>query len=72
MNDNSEIECFVPLLGGGGDNMEPAFRAFVMHKLYNKTICRSCYATNSIKAKCCRKRKCGKSNNLRPKKVLKK
>ncbi|KAH6923091.1 hypothetical protein HPB50_021515 [Hyalomma asiaticum] len=37
----------------------------------DKMICRKCYAPLHPKATTCRKRKCGHSNNLRPKKKLK-
>ena len=52
--------------------MDPAFIAMVNRRILGKLICRKCYATNSPKAKTCRKRKCGKSGKLRPKKALKK
>ncbi len=52
--------------------MEPAFVALCEKYVYNKKICRDCYATNPAKAKTCRKRKCGRSGQLRMKKVAKK
>ncbi|CAG9770967.1 unnamed protein product [Ceutorhynchus assimilis] len=36
----------------------------------NKMICRKCYARLPPKATNCRKKKCGHSNDLRPKKPL--
>ena len=63
----------IPLLGGGQiSNMEPAFQALCEKYIYNKKICRECYGTNPIKAKTCRKRKCGRSGKLRPKKAARK
>ncbi len=45
----------------------------VLAKSYNvdKMICRKCYARLSIRAKNCRKKKCGRTNDLRIKKKLK-
>ena len=37
----------------------------------NKKICRKCYARLPLRAKNCRKKKCGHSSNLRMKKKLK-
>ena len=36
----------------------------------NKQICRKCYARLPIRAKNCRKKQCGRSSQLRPKKKL--
>ena len=68
------IELSLPMLGGGATgntNMEPAFVALVQKYIYNKKICRLCYASNPVKATNCRKRKCGKCGSLRMKKMLK-
>ena len=45
----------------------------VLAKKYNcdKMICRKCYARLPPRAKNCRKKKCGHTNQLRPKKKLK-
>ena len=37
----------------------------------DKKICRKCYARLPLRAKNCRKKKCGKTNQLRFKKKLK-
>ena len=37
----------------------------------DKKICRKCYARLPVRALNCRKKKCGHSNNLRKKKILK-
>lgn len=67
------MQVLIPLLGGGQiSNMEPAFQALCEKYIYNKKICRECYGTNPIKAKTCRKRKCGRSGKLRPKKAARK
>ncbi|KAL9708457.1 hypothetical protein quinque_011975 [Culex quinquefasciatus] len=44
-----------------------------LHLKYNcdKMICRKCYARLHPRATNCRKKKCGHTNNLRPKKKLK-
>ncbi len=66
----STLHLVLRLRGGAGDKkMDPAFVALV-EKYLTKKICRKCYATNSIKATVCRKRKCGHCADLRPKKAL--
>ena len=61
----STLHLVLRLRGGG---MEP--NAAALAKKYNceKKICRKCYARLPPKAVNCRKRKCGHSNQLRPKK----
>ena len=67
----STLHLVLRLRGGAGDRkMDPAFVALVEKRMYSKKICRECYATNPPKARNCRKRKCGHSSNLRPKKQL--
>ena len=69
----STLHLVLRLRGGAGDRkMDPAFVALVEKKMYSKKICRDCYGTNPPKARNCRKRKCGHSSNLRPKKQLNK
>ena len=69
------VSLMIPLKGGAGatqtTNMEPAFKALCEKYKLQKKICRRCYASNSIKAKVCRKRKCGRCADLRLKKVIK-
>eukprot|EP00775_Hariotina_reticulata_P002400 gene2400-2704_t len=47
--------------------------ALILARKYNqdKMICRKCYARLCPRAKNCRKKKCGHTNQLRPKKKLK-
>merc|ERR1712087_87091 len=54
-----------------GGIIEPSL--MVLAKKYNceKKVCRKCYARLPPKASNCRKKKCGKSNQLRMKKKLK-
>ncbi|EJW02138.1 hypothetical protein EDEG_03419 [Edhazardia aedis USNM 41457] len=55
----------------GGDLNETDRQALLERN--NKTVCRVCYATNSVRATNCRKKsKCGRSTKLRPKKQKKK
>ena len=63
----STLHLVLRLLGGG---LEPSL--VVLARKYNcdKMICRRCYARLPLKAHNCRKRKCGHSNQLRPKKKL--
>jgi len=54
-----------------GGVIEPSL--VVLAKKYNqdKKVCRICYARLPIRATNCRKKICGHSNQLRPKKKLK-
>ncbi|WOG94581.1 hypothetical protein DCAR_0313877 [Daucus carota subsp. sativus] len=63
------------LVGGKGAtqhyrNTDP--KLVELAKKFNqcKLICRNCYARLHIRAKNCRKKQCGHSNQLRPKSVL--
>ena len=54
-----------------GGVIEPSL--VVLAKKYNqdKKVCRVCYARLPARAENCRKKKCGHTNQLRPKKKLK-
>jgi ribosomal protein L40E len=54
-----------------GGVIEPSLQ--ILAKKYNcdKMICRKCYARLHPRATNCRKKKCGHTNNIRPKKKLK-
>lgn len=65
---DSTIHLVLSLRGGV---IEPSLRVLAMKYNCDKMICRKCYARLHQKATNCRKRKCGHSNNLRPKKKLK-
>lgn len=53
-----------------GGVMEPSLKALAFSYKCEKKICRKCYASLPPRATNCRKRKCGHSNQLRPKKKL--
>jgi ribosomal protein L40E len=55
-----------------GGVMEPSLRNLASEYKCDKMICRKCYASLPPRATNCRKKKCGHSNQLRPKKKLKK
>lgn len=55
-----------------GGVMEPSLRLLASEYKCDKMICRKCYASLPPRATNCRKKKCGHSNQLRPKKKLKK
>ena len=57
--------------GGCPTGVDPAFYALSQKIYLEKKICRDCYGRNPINAFTCRKRKCGHSSNLRPKKATK-
>ncbi|KRX45243.1 Ubiquitin-60S ribosomal protein L40, partial [Trichinella nativa] len=54
-----------------GGIIEPSLRQLASKYNCEKMICRKCYARLPPRATNCRKKKCGHSNNLRPKKKLK-
>ena len=54
-----------------GGVMEPTLQALARKFNWEKSVCRKCYARLPPRAHNCRKRSCGHSNNLRPKKKLK-
>lgn len=53
-----------------GGVMEPSLQLLANSYKCEKKICRKCYATLPPRATNCRKKKCGHSNQLRPKKKL--
>ncbi|KAF0914837.1 hypothetical protein E2562_032515 [Oryza meyeriana var. granulata] len=53
----------------GGYIIEPSLRVLAYKHNIHKMVCRKCYATLPPRATNCRKKKCGHSNQLRPKKV---
>ncbi|KAH7945429.1 hypothetical protein HPB49_010832 [Dermacentor silvarum] len=70
--DTLEAGCSLDLsLRLVGGVIEPSLRILAQKYNCDKMICRKCYARLHPKATNCRKRKCGHSNNLRPKKKLK-
>uniref|UniRef100_H3AHU2 KxDL motif-containing protein 1 n=2 Tax=Latimeria chalumnae TaxID=7897 RepID=H3AHU2_LATCH len=54
-----------------GGIIEPSLRMLACKYNCDKMICRKCYARLHPRAVNCRKKKCGHTNNLRPKKKLK-
>merc|ERR1711877_103538 len=50
-----------------GGVIEPSLKILAQKYNCNKLICRKCYARLNPRATNCRKRKCGRSNDLRPK-----
>jgi len=54
-----------------GGVMEPTLQALAQKFNWEKKVCRRCYARLPPRATNCRKKSCGHSSNLRPKKKLK-
>ena len=70
--DGSILDMKVALLGGAGPvEYLDHLRDLANKYRCNKMICRICYARLPPNAKNCRKRKCGHSANIRPKKKIK-
>ncbi|KAL6599293.1 hypothetical protein ACP70R_045787 [Stipagrostis hirtigluma subsp. patula] len=71
----STLHLVLRLRGGGKGgsypkNVDPNLLQLALKYRQFKMICRECYARNSIRAKNCRKKKCGHSNEMRQKKKL--
>ena len=62
------VEMLVKMAGGV---IEPTLAALAKKYNCEKMICRKCYARLPQRAHNCRKKKCGHSSQLRPKKKLK-
>jgi large subunit ribosomal protein L40e len=70
--DGSNLEMNFRLLGGAVASDIPDHLKELANKYkVNKMICRKCYARLPLGSHTCRKRKCGHSANLRPKKKIK-
>ena len=70
--DGCFIDLNMRLVGGAGSSEMPDhLRELATHYKVDKMICRKCYARLPPKAYNCRKRKCGHSADLRPKKAIK-
>ena len=54
-----------------GGVIEPSLAALARKFKCDKMVCRKCYARLPIRATNCRKRKCGHTNQIRPKKKIK-
>ena len=72
LEDGSFLDLNIGLLGGVGSSDIPDHlkELAYKYKVY-KMICRKCYARLPPNAHNCRKRKCGHSANIRPKKKIK-
>lgn len=64
----STLHLVLRLRGGA---IEPSLMLLARKYNCDKMVCRKCYARLPPKAKNCRKKKCGHSSDLRPKKALK-
>lgn len=62
------LEMLFKIAGGV---IEPTLAALAKKYNCDKMVCRKCYARLPLRAHNCRKKKCGHSNHLRPKKKLK-
>ncbi|KAI5936689.1 Ubiquitin-60S ribosomal protein L40 [Manis javanica] len=66
----STLHLVLRLRGGGGGIIEPSLRQLAQKYNCDKMICCKCYAHLHPRAVNCRK-KCGHTNNLRPKRKVK-
>ena len=65
----STLHLVLRLRGGNDSKLDPDF-AILANKLLLKKVCRGCYASLHIKARNCRRRKCGHSGNIRMKRTI--
>ncbi|KAK1354511.1 Ubiquitin-60S ribosomal protein L40 [Heracleum sosnowskyi] len=75
INKESTLHLSARLVGGKGGtqhyrNTDPKLVELAQKFNQYKLICRNCYARLHSRAKNCRKKKCGHSNELRPKSIL--
>ncbi|KAK1354510.1 Ribosomal-ubiquitin protein RPL40 [Heracleum sosnowskyi] len=73
IHNESTLDVLVRLRGGKGgppSRVDPNLIQLAQKYNQKKMICRKCYARLDIRATNCRKKKCGHSNQLRPKSVL--
>ena len=68
ISNDSTLEVVVSLIGGVFD---PSLAALAKTFNCERMVCRKCYARLPPRATNCRKKKCGHTNQLRPKKKLK-
>jgi large subunit ribosomal protein L40e len=68
ISNDSTLELVLSMIGGVYD---PSLAALAKTFNCERMICRKCYARLPARAKNCRKKKCGHTNQLRPKKKLK-
>ena len=68
VSESATIEVLFKMAGGV---IEPTLAALAKKYNCEKMVCRKCYARLPLRAHNCRKKKCGHSNHLRPKKKLK-
>jgi large subunit ribosomal protein L40e len=68
ISDVQEAITRIELKGGA---IDPNLIKLARKNNCEKMVCRKCYARLHLRAKNCRKRKCGHSNHLRLKKKLK-
>ncbi|KAK1385495.1 Ubiquitin-60S ribosomal protein L40 [Heracleum sosnowskyi] len=68
----STLDLLMRLRGGRGSlpRIDPNLLVLAQRNNQKKMICRKCYARLDIRAKNCRKKKCGHSNQLRSKATL--
>ena len=68
ISNDSTLELVLSMIGGVYD---PSLAALAKTFNCERMVCRKCYARLPPRAKNCRKKKCGHTNQLRPKKKLK-
>uniref|UniRef100_A0A8I6XPX7 Ubiquitin-like domain-containing protein n=1 Tax=Hordeum vulgare subsp. vulgare TaxID=112509 RepID=A0A8I6XPX7_HORVV len=71
----STLHLLLCLVGGNRGScyscqLEPSLLALALKYRQHKLVCRKCYARLPLRSTNCRKKKCGHSNDIRPKKKL--
>ncbi|KAH9608533.1 hypothetical protein KSS87_010988 [Heliosperma pusillum] len=72
IHNESSVDVLMRVRGGGVGTLHypPNLLALARNYMQYKMVCRKCYARLPIKAKNCRKKKCGHTNQLRKKKIF--
>ena len=70
LQDNSTLQALVAVEGGLAQKIDPITEGLATRYRLRKKICRKCYSLLSLKARTCRKRRCGRWADIRPRKAL--
>jgi len=70
IQENSTLQALVAVEGGIAQEIDPITKGLATKYRVRKMICRKCYSLLDLKARTCRKRRCGRWADIRPRKAL--